>query len=605
MLLCYLKSYSNCCIIAFKRIETEEIFTFELSRNYNDFLLLLKFFNNNRNELLIGYNMENFYNIVFNFILFKYNTFLNEKATFIAYYIYNVANNVYSETIDKNWKYPKFYNCIDLLKILTSRDSSVTLTEMEMYMEEENIDDFQFVNNNAVIEYKITELKKYCIKKLHFLNSLYEQAKDKINYRFLLSREYNVNVLNRYESGIGKIIIEKSILSNDKISKEELFSLKEKEERSFHLKDVIVEDISFKTKEFNKLLNDLKKIDIINSIDEFKYNFNFNEYKFDLNNGGLEFKQNKTVFDIEKGENIIRIDISNAYPSLIYKHKIYPEFLPSTFKEVFNFFYEQRIDKTKDKNLTKLPLLGIIGNFYSPNSFLYSPKTYISITLNLKLYILQLLEEFCLNGIEVLYVKTDEIIIKVKNKDFSKIVIDWMERTGFKLKMQAFEKIIALNINDMILYGKGYKKDKNLIETRGLFNEKSKNFGINKNSPIIYKCIISYFGEGISISEYLKNQNNINDYLFYYKVNRQFKIITKKNEKENIEENRIGRFFVSKTGNKTYKNNIEKKTSILLNDNNIVINNDSFKKDEIDKSYYYHEIIKLKNIIQPLQQKLF
>lgn len=605
MLLCYLKSYSNCCIIAFKRIETQEVFTFELSNKYNDFLLLLKFFNKNRNELLIGYNMENFYNIVFNFILFKYNTFLNEKATFIAYYIYNVANNVYSETIDKNWKYPKFYNCIDLLKILTSRDSSVTLTEMEMYMEEEDIDDFKFVYNNAVIEYKIVELKKYCIEKLNFLNSLYEQAKDKINYRFLLSREYNINVLNRYETGIGKIIIEKSIINHDKINKEELFSLKDNEDRSFHLKDVIVSNITFKTKEFNKLLNDLNKIDIISSIDEFKYNFVFNDYKFNLNNGGLEFKQDKTIFATEENENIIRLDISNAYPSLIHKHDIYPEFLPNTFKEVFNFFYQQRIDKSKDKELTKLPLLGVIGNFYSPNSFLYSPKTYMSITLNLKLYILKLVEEFCLNNIEILYIKTDEIIIKIKDKNFAKIVANWMQETGFNVKMQAFEKIIALNINDMILYGKGYKKDKSLIETRGLFNEKSRNFGVNKNTPIIYKCIIEYFGEGVSIYDYLKNQNNINDYLFYYKVNRQFKIITKKNEKENIEENRIGRYFVSKKGNKTYKNNIEKKTSVLLHENNIIINNDSFKKDEIDKSYYYHEIIKLKNIIQPLQQKLF
>ena len=69
MLLCYLKSYSNCCIIAFKRIETNEVFTFELSKKVNDFVLLLKFFNTNRNELIIGYNMENFYNIVFNFII--------------------------------------------------------------------------------------------------------------------------------------------------------------------------------------------------------------------------------------------------------------------------------------------------------------------------------------------------------------------------------------------------------------------------------------------------------------------------------------------------------------------------------------------------------
>lgn len=607
MLLCYLKSYSNCCIIAFKRIETNEVFTFELSKKVNDFVLLLKFFNTNRNELIIGYNMENFYNIVFNFILTKYNSFINEKSIFIAYYIYNVASNVYSESIDKSLKYPKFYNCIDLLKILTSRDSAITLTEMEMYMNEPNIEDFKYTCNDGVLEYKIPELKEYCISKLGFLTKLYNEAKEKIGYRFALSKEYNLNLLNRYDSGVGKFIIEKSIINNDGISKEELFELKNKECKSFKLSDIVLKEIYFKTKEFNKLLSDIKDMAINDSIDEFKYIFNYKGDTFVLNNGGLEFKKNDTIYELNEGERMIGIDVSNAYPTLINKFKFYPDFLPKTFEDVFNHFYKNRIDKSKSKELTKIPLLGIIGNFNNQSSFLYSPQTYMKIVLNFKLAILMLLEELYLKGVEILYVKSDEVIFKLKDAEVALIIHEWKNRFGFTgLHLNKYSKIISLNINDMILYPSNYKEKPHLIETRGIFNPKSKNFGVNKNAPIISKCIMFHFGYNTSISDFINKETHVKDYLFYYKVNKRFKIITKK-KNEDIEEGRIGRYFVCKrkNENKTYKYNVDKKTSVLLHDNDIVLNNDSFKKDEIDKAYYYHEVIKLKNIIQPLQQKLF
>lgn len=607
MLLCYLKSYTNCCIISFKRIETGENFIFELSKRYNDFNILLKFFKSNNNELFIGYNMEKFYNIIFNFIFSKYQVFLSEKASIIAYYIYNTATNLYSEFIDPNWKYSKYYNSIDLMKVLCDRDTSVTFTEIEMYMERKNVSEFEYTQADGVIEYKIDELKKYCINKLDFLLELYEIGKDKINSRIVLSNAFNANVLNKYDTGIGQAIIEKLILKTKTLDKESLFKLKENESTDkYLLEESVIDDISFKTKEFQDFLFDIKNTKITDPLFKLNKTFRYKEYFYDINSGGLEFKTHNKIINKES-DRLIRIDISNAYPTLMYRYKIYPKFLPSLFEEVFNIFYKNRIDKNNDKNITKLPLLGLFGNIGNPSSYLYSPKSFLAITLNLKLIILELIESFCCDDIEILYVKTDEIILRVKNNQSSFFINNikrWMEKYKLDVHMDEFDKIIIKSMNDMILYKKGYidNPSYDLVETRGCFNIKSKKIGVNINAPIIAKCIINYFGKNISLIDTINSSSNIYDFLFYYKSNRQFKII---NKDENIEYERIGRYFISNKGSFIYKNNIEKKTFNLLNENKITICNKNPDIKNIDRIAYYHMASSLKEIIQPLQQKLF
>lgn len=607
MLLCYLKSYTNCCIISFKRVETGENFIFELSKRYNDFNILLKFLKSNNNELFAGYNMEKFYNIIFNFIFSKYQVFLSEKASIIAYYIYNTATNLYSEFIDPNWKYSKYYNSIDLMKVLCDRDTSVTFTEIEMYMEKENVSEFEYIQGDGIIEYKIDELKKYCINKLDFLLELYEIGKDKINSRIVLSNAFNANVLNKYDTGIGQAIIEKLILKTKTLDKESLFKLKENESTDkYLLEESVINDISFKTKEFQDLLFDIKNTKITDPLFKLNKNFRYKEYFYDINSGGLEFKTHNKIINKES-DRLIRIDISNAYPTLMYRYKIYPKFLPSLFEEVFNIFYKNRIDKNNDKNITKLPLLGLFGNIGNPSSYLYSPKSFLAITLNLKLIILELIESFCCDDIEILYVKTDEIILRVKNNQSSFFINNikrWMEKYKLDVHIDEFDKIIIKSMNDMILYKKGYMNNPSydLVETRGCFNIKSKKIGVNINAPIIAKCIINYFGNNIPLIDTINSSSNIYDFLFYYKSNRQFKIIDKD---ENIEYERIGRYFISNKGSFVYKNNIEKKTFNLLNENKITICNKNPNIKNINRIAYYHMASSLKEIIQPLQQKLF
>lgn len=607
MLLCYLKSYTNCCIISFKRVETGENFIFELSKRYNDFNILLKFLKSNNNELFAGYNMEKFYNIIFNFIFSKYQVFLSEKASIIAYYIYNTATNLYSEFIDPNWKYSKYYNSIDLMKVLCDRDISVTFTEIEMYMEKENVSEFEYIQGNGIIEYKIDELKKYCINKLDFLLDLYKIGKDKINSRIVLSNAFSANVLNKYDTGIGQAIIEKLILKTKILDKESLFKLKENESTDkYLLEESVIDDISFKTKEFQDLLFDIKNTKITDPLFKLNKTFRYKEYFYDINSGGLEFKTHNKIINKES-DRLIRIDISNAYPTLMYRYKIYPKFLPSLFEEVFNIFYKNRIDKNNDKNITKLPLLGLFGNIGNPLSYLYSPKSFLSITLNLKLIILELIESFCYDDIEILYVKTDEIILRVKNNQSSFFINNikrWMEKYKLDVHIDEFDKIIIKSMNDMILYKKGYidNPSYDLVETRGCFNIKSKKIGINTNVPIIAKCIINYFGNNIPLIDTINSSSNIYDFLFYYKSNRQFKIIDKD---ENIEYERIGRYFISNKGSFVYKNNIEKKTFNLLNENKITICNKNPNIKNINRIAYYHMASSLKEIIQPLQQKLF
>lgn len=607
MLLCYLKSYTNCCIISFKRVETGENFIFELSKRYNDFNILLKFLKSNNNELFAGYNMEKFYNIIFNFIFSKYQVFLSEKASIIAYYIYNTATNLYSEFIDPNWKYSKYYNSIDLMKVLCDRDTSVTFTEIEMYMEKENVSEFEYIQGDGIIEYKIDELKKYCINKLDFLLELYEIGKDKINSRIVLSNAFNANVLNKYDTGIGQAIIEKLILKTKTLDKESLFKLKENESTDkYLLEESVINDISFKTKEFQDLLFDIKNTKITDPLFKLNKNFRYKEYFYDINSGGLEFKTHNKIINKES-DRLIRIDISNAYPTLMYRYKIYPKFLPSLFEEVFNIFYKNRIDKNNDKNITKLPLLGLFGNIGNPSSYLYSPKSFLAITLNLKLIILELIESFCCDDIEILYVKTDEIILRVKNNQSSFFINNikrWMEKYKLDVHIDEFDKIIIKSMNDMILYKKGYMNNPSydLVETRGCFNIKSKKIGVNINAPIIAKCIINYFGNNIPLINTINSSSNIYDFLFYYKSNRQFKIIDKD---ENIEYERIGRYFISNKGSFVYKNNIEKKTFNLLNENKITICNKNPNIKNINRIAYYHMASSLKEIIQPLQQKLF
>jgi DNA polymerase elongation subunit (family B) len=501
--------YPNYFLICFKsdKITRFYEFTSELKLNINEVRGIME------NFITIGFNSKNY------------------DLPMIVYALKGVDNLALKKLSDdiitgkKPWELLRKYNLtipsswdhIDIIEPAPSVNTGLKMYGARMHTK--TLQDLP-IEPDAYIEKQQYELlKQYCENDVSITIELYERIRDRISLRKTMGDIYNLDLRSKSDAQIAEAVIT-SVLkcenSLNKVDTNKLYKYSPPSYIKFSTKELqnLIEDlhdfVEFKCKEDGKLDKDCEIDDQIHIFGKL----------FSIGIGGLHSNEKHESTTIEDDEFLLDVDVVSYYPSIIINNRYYPENLGEKFIELYKKIYDERILAKLNNNKLKaetykIILNGAFGKFGSKWSALYSPYLLLHTTLTGQLSLLMLIEVLMSKGFDVVSANTDGITIKgKKNKlsDLDTLLLEWQEKTEFKLEKTNYKAIYHESVNSYIAL-----LQNNEVKCKGYYAME----GLNKNPnvPICIEAIINFIRYGLPIEDTILNgKNDIRKYLIIRKV---------------------------------------------------------------------------------------
>jgi hypothetical protein len=172
-------------------------------------------------------------------------------------------------------------------------------------------------------------------------------------------------------------------------------------------------------------------------------------------------------------------------------------------------------------------------------------------TITGELSLMMLIEQYELNGIQVISANTDGVTIKIKKELIPlmhKLNDWWCNITQYELERTDYSKIIFSTVNDYLA-----------IKTDGEIKKKGDfltDFELHKNKSarIVPIALEHYFVNGIPVDETIRSHTNLYDFCIRQKASRSFHYEgTNRSTGEVTMYNKLIRYYVSNTGEKIFK----------------------------------------------------
>lgn len=276
-------------------------------------------------------------------------------------------------------------------------------------------------------------------------------------------------------------------------------------------------------------------------------------YKLGL--GGLHSKDTgqQSIYKSSKEMMLLDADVTSYYPISLINFDNCPEHLDiKIFKKVLSNMFTQRNDaKKKKKELffnclqygLKIGLNTIYGLFAFAYFFLFDLKCTYKTTINNQLFLLRLIEDLNLEGIEVISANTDGILMyfdKNRYEEVLDICKKWEEEFNFNLEYTSISLYVRKDVNNYIaVKDNGEVKVKGIFTPSGaevypyykfdaeladngyyrFFNSLLTGFSI---PPVVSIALLKYYIDGINIEETIENHRDIYDFCMTQKIGKQF-----------------------------------------------------------------------------------
>lgn len=605
----------HCCI---KNTETKEILLFECSNRKNNIIDLLQLFKKS-NIMFCGYNNIHYDNPIINMLLIYEKKIKSLSWIQICSGIHKVSNMIINGKIEewKQYKYSTTYSTLDLLTMLFSQKLRVGLKEMQVTMKFHNVQEYEGDFNKPIVDDDIPKMIQYNINDVESTEALLYKCENDIKLRLNIEAEYGIQALNKDGVNLGMEIIKYKYLEKTHKTWWDIKDLRSPCDK-INLNEIILPFIKFETPVLKELLKEMKQQTVSPNRKGYEKHFYMNGLEYSIGVGGIHSVNKPSVFEAEEDEIISDVDVASLYPSLIIQYEFYPPHLGKDFLDVYKRIKDERIEAKhngdKLKNLTlKLSINGLSGNLQSEYSFCYSPKTVMQIRINGQLLLLMLAEKLISIGCKIIQANTDGLFVLRKKKDedkFKEACKWWENLTKLELEEDRFERFYQFAINDYLGILEGYSKTKNskLLKKKGLFIDEIA-LGKGMNAMIIPKAINALLADGIPIEKTIKSSKDINDFITYQKVSKDYKV-----EYNDKLVQQINRYYCSTNGCYLYKckidNNNKRYNYInMLKDSGVTICNnlDNFKvfPDNINYRYYIKEANKIINKLLTRELTLF
>ena len=244
---------------------------------------------------------------------------------------------------------------------------------------------------------------------------------------------------------------------------------------------------------------------------------------------------------------------------------------------------------------------------------MYDPIAVMKIRINGQLLLLMLTERIIAAGGKMIQINTDGILYlfdKDKLNELNEILHQWEVETKLELETDEFEAFYQYAINDYLGVLKGFTdtKDDKLLKRKGLFID-TVTLGKGMQPVIIPKALTEYFINGTPVEETICNCKNLNDFITYQKVSKDYKV-----EYNGQLISRINRYYASTNGYYLFKCKVDnegKRTDynhMLKASGVTIVNNLNDIKEfptNINYSYYIGEANKIITQFENRQLSLF
>ena len=475
---------------------------------------------------------------------------------------------------------------------------------MQVTMKFHNVQEYEGDFNSILPEHKIDEMLAYNLNDVESTEELLNRCEDDIKLRLSIEEEYGIKALNKDGVNLGMEILKVKYLEKTHKTWDQIKDLRSPCDY-INLKDIILPFISYETPLLQDFLKEFKEQTVSAGRKAYEKHILIDNLEYSIGVGGIH-SVNKPEEIIAKDNEIISdVDVASLYPSLIIQYNFYPPHLGKEFLEVYTQIKNERIEakhngnKLKDKTL-KLSINGLSGNLQSSYSWVYSPETVMKIRINGQLLLLMLAEKLLKIGCKILQINTDGIFVLRKKKDeelFKNACKEWEELTKLELEEDRFERFYQYAVNDYLAIKEGYSESKNkeLLKKKGLFIDKV-TLGKGMQAMIIPKAINNYLSDGIPVEDTILASRDINDFITYQKVGKDFSV-----EYNNQIISRINRYYVSTNSPYLFKCEIinNKRTGYInmLCASGVTIVNDLNQIKEfpnnINYNYYIQEAYKI------------
>lgn len=477
------------------------------------------------------------------------------------------------------------------------------------------------------------EMEEYNDNDVFICCELVRMNQEEIRLRYMISKEYEINVLSASRSTIADKVIVKLYSKFTGLHPKRFIDTKTIR-RKIEVSEILSDKIQFLSPLLNDLLQSLRSLVLRGEKGEFERTFTYAGTSYTLATGGLHSNEIPAIYVADDKQTIVDRDVTSYYPNLIRSLKVCQKHLnPKAWFRIADTIVDERTEHkhlAKDKSLSLIQQIkhftaaaclkivanaGIFGKMGSEKSFLCDKKAMYKVTINGQLFLLMLIERLEDAGIHVISANTDGIVTIVPKglEETADNICHWWEKhLGLELEFTSYSKYITEGVNSYLtVKTDGKKKFKGRMNPKMYLEDLSKGY----NSPIVAKAVTEYFINGTPVMETLRNSKSILDFCRTQNVNRKYYIeythvVDHKMVVEEVQRNT--RFYVSLTGGSLMKveilgwdeNNQPKlKKSSLCAGQRVTVCNFVEDKDiselNINYLYYYNECMA---IIEPIEQ---
>ncbi len=386
-----------------------------------------KFYHLHENDIWIGHNNQHYDNFILESIIKERDPYLTSKK---------IINDEYRKKyIDiKLYNYDLINNHFGSLKAIEASDGK-NISESEV--------DFDIQRNLTEKEKEIVE--EYNLDDLSQTLDNFNATQNEFILRLEIIKEFNLNL--NCLSITGTQLAEK-VLGAKKIEGIENQKISPK----------IYDDMLIENKDLiNYYLNEgFRKGEIL------KLNLCGVEHTF--RSGGLHGARKKFHKDWA-----FYFDVTGYYNLVMILKDLLSRTIPKEGKELYNYMYQQQLILKKTNPLKrqvfKIILLAVFGAMNNKYCNFYDPEKGSLVTMVGQMYIADLLEKLQ-DKAEVIQTNTDGIIAypinNTSEEELVQIIKDWMNRTGFNLKLIKIFDIYQRDVNNYM-----YREEDGKIVTRG------------------------------------------------------------------------------------------------------------------------------------------
>ena len=606
------------CIV--KNTETKEYIYFEISTRKNNVSELIEFFSDCDNKLICGYNNIHYDNPIINYTLAYKNQIVTLPYLRVCDSLFTLSNIIInSDNTDqwKQWKYANNFETLDLLTMMFSQALRCGLKEMQVTMQYPNVQEYEGDFNLPLPVTEIDNMLHYNKNDVDSTEELLNRCEKQIQLRLDIESEFHINVLSKDGMSIGNEILKLKYLEASGKSWYDIKDLRSPCDW-IPLKDVILPIVHFDTPVLQQLLKEMKQQTVSPGRKGYEKHFLLDNVEVCVGVGGIHSKNNPEIIIPNNNQVLLDSDVASLYPSLIIEHNFVPKHLGNEWLDSYTNIRTDRLHAKRNglkvKNETyKLSLNGASGNFQNKHSWMYDPMAVMKIRINGQLLLLMLTERIVAAGGKMIQINTDGILYlfdKDKLDKLNEILHQWELETKLTLETDEFEAFYQYAINDYLGVLKGFSesKDYKLLKRKGLFIDEV-SLGKGMQPVIIPKALTEYFINGIPVEETIRNCKNLNHFITYQKVSRDYKV--EYNEKL---ISRINRYYASTNGHYLFKCKVDNEGrrsdyNHMLKASGVTIVNNLQELQEfptnINYNYYIGEAMKIITQFENIQLRLF